>query len=498
MRVLDRMALLSGVLLCPAAATAQTVTMKQVANAAFGAIQPSLVNVPFGVAGLDAGGNVTAPVKAPSVTSAGPISANSYISGIYHLVPDTLIQAADGGDDALALNRAATQCRNQLAIRCELDLLPRIYHLNSGVNLAEAQIILHGMGIQERMPALTGGVPVTPWAGTWLQVSSTGFAPVTLGGYGGGNTVVENLGIYEIQPTPPSSGTWAPAAYGPFFSSHNGGMTVRYHDIFMLGITQGIYSDGDQRVMIDNIQGQTFQYMASIHHDYDVATVHDVHLWTFWSDSAAVVQYQQSTNDALVLGRVDGGMIDHIFSFGTRSGIRLTNDGDENSNEPGGPPTKIWVGSLSCDFTYACIIADSAAAQFDVSVGYMNTQGQRFGASPAVPISGASAFILQGYGNLNIHELYTQFTDGAVGQLLSQAQSSNVSIGALRVDPSTMQPNSFLFGGYQPSSGQDTITLATRPLIIGTAPTGFTVFQTGSGLNVVWPQVATVASGTAP
>ena len=433
-----------------------------------------------------------------SLAAAGAITTGAYFSGIYHLVPDTLKIASDGTDDAPSINRAATQCRNQLAIRCEIDLLPRVYQINSGVNLAEAQIILHGMDIQERMPALTGGVPVTPWAGTWLQVSSTGFAPVTLGGYGGGGTVIENLGIYEVQPTPPTNGSWTPTAYGPFFSSQNGGLSLTYRNIFMLGITQGIYSDGDQRLTVDGIKGQAFQYAVSAHHDYDTATVKNIHMWPFWSDATPVVAYQQANLDAVILGRVDGGFLDNIFSFGTRSAIRLAADGDENSSEPGGPPTKIWIGALSCDFTYACIWGDSTVGSFDISVGYMNTQGQAYGVSPAAPIPGASAFILNGYGSLNIHELYTQFADNAVGQVLSATGTSHVSIGAIRVDPTPMRANGFLFGGSTPSSGANQITLATRPLIVGVEPSGFTVFQTGSGLNVVWPQIATVAAGTAP
>lgn len=422
----------------------------------------------------------------------------AYVTTPYHQVPDFYIHTGDNGDDAPSLNRAAAQCRNTLGIRCEIDFLPRVYQINSAVALNEGQIVLKGMGVQELMPALTNGAPVTPRLGTWLQVASTGFVPFTLGGYSGGNTVVEDLGIYEVQPTPPSSGAWAPTAYGPFFVSHNGGLTLTYRNIFMLGITQGIYSDGDQRLTVDGIKGQVFQYAVSVHHDYDTMSLTNMHLWTFWSDATPVVAYQQANLDAVILGRVDGAFMDNLFSFGTRSAVRLATDGDENSSEPGGPPTKIWIGALSCDFTYSCLWADSTVGSFDVSVGYMNTQGQAHGVSPAAPISGASSFILNGYGSLNIHELYAQYSDNAVGQMLSATGTSHVSIGALRVDPTPMQANGFLFGGVTPSSGANQITLATRPLIVGVEPSGFTVFQTGSGLNVVWPQVATVASGTAP
>lgn len=433
--------------------------------------------------------------SAKSISASGSITTGSYFSSIYHIVPDTLKQTADGADDAASINRAAAQCRT-LAIRCEIDLLPRIYYLNSAVDLSEAQVILKGMGVQERTPQTAGTSTVTPWAGTWLQVSTTGFVPVTLGGYGGGGSVVEDLGIYEVHPTPPTSGSWAPTSYGPFFSSQQSLMSIRYHNIFMLGISAGINSDGDQRLEIDHIKGQVFYYVVALHHIYDAPTITDIHQWPYWSNATPVQSYQQNNTDVVALGRVDGAFIDNIFCYACRSAYHLFNDGTGPGDIPGGPPTKIVTGKTYCDFTLHCLYADSTAANIDFSALSMSSQGQDITSSS--PLTGANAILLDGYGNVNIHELYTQFADRDVIVMTNSSTGSYVNIGSMRVDTTPMAATSYLFGGVQPSSGVDEVALGTRPAILGTRPSSLTVFQAASSMQVVWPDVSTVASGTAP
>ncbi len=219
--------------------------------------------------------------------------------------------------------------------------------------------------------------------GTWIVVDRTGFTPFTFQGQLSRGSVVRDLGVREMQPSPGPDG-WTPADYDFVFRVQDALGEVAFDRVLFAGVTRGIYANASGRIDVRDVSGQVYRTGIEIDGCLDIGRIGYAHFWPFVTSDQRVLDYQERNLDAVVLRRVDGIFIGDLFSLGSRSVLRLTRGKQ-------GVTTKAYVSNLYADFTRYGIWIDGDGSTLQVA--NITTQHDGFGLNGR-PIPGSTGLFV--------------------------------------------------------------------------------------------------------
>lgn len=267
---------------------------------------------------------------------------------------------------------------------------PRPYRIASPVVVSGVAVVLQGAGFTEG-PAVASG--------TWLTIDATGFTPFTFTGVGARGSAVRDLAVRQ-QHTAPLTSAWAPTDYDFVFRVQDCLGAVDFENVFLCGVTRGIWCDNSGRFNIQRLRGQVYRIGVEIDRALDIGRIHHVHFWTFVTSNDNVVRWQQQNQDALVFRRVDGVFLDDVFVLGARSALRF-------AASAAGVTKKFYVGSLYSDFAQYGVWVDGNGVEGQIANA--TTQGELWNAG-ATPLAGSNGIRLDGnnaklqIGNLRVDD----------------------------------------------------------------------------------------------
>jgi hypothetical protein len=133
----------------------------------------------------------------------------------------------------------------------------------------------------------------------------------------------------------------------------------------------------------------------------DICRLEHVHFWTFHTNDANILTWQQNNQDALVFRKVDGVFLDDIFVLGARSTLRF-------SSSASGVTTKFYGSNIYADFARYGVWIDGN--DVEGRIANMTTQGELITAGASVPLPGAAGIQIDGsnvrvqIGNLRVDD----------------------------------------------------------------------------------------------
>ena len=281
-------------------------------------------------------------------------------------------------DDAPAIQAAITDLKAKGG--GTLQFGARVYRIASAVAIADAAIRLQGMGYTE---GKGGG------QGTWLKIDAQGFVPFTFSGLATRGSGVRDLGVQQAQPA--IAPGWSPAPYNPVFKVLDCLGGLEFDNIFLAGVSTGIYANNSGRLDVRRLRGQVLIRGIEIDSSPDLPRLTGVHFWPIWSADAAVLAWQQANADAVLLRRCDGAFLDQTFVQGYRSALRLG-----ASVTSTGTATKVQIGQLQAANTqYGLLVeADGVTGQ----IANLAHQAEAYGGS-GQPMPGGSGLRISGSNN---------------------------------------------------------------------------------------------------
>ena len=278
-------------------------------------------------------------------------------------------------DDAPAIQAAITDLKAKGG--GTLQFGARTYRLATAVTIADAAIRLQGMGYTE---GKGGG------QGTWLKIDTQGFVPFTFSGLASRGSAVRDLGVQQVQPS--IAAGWAPTPYGPVFRVLDCLGGVEFDNIFLAGVSNGIYANNSGRLEVRRLRGQVLIRGIEIDSSPDLPRLTGLHFWPVWSADAAVIAWQQANADALLLRRCDGAFLDQTFAQGYRSALRIAASATST-----GTATKLQLGQIQAANTQNGLLveADGVTGQ----IASLAHQAETYGGS-GTPIAGGTGLRISG------------------------------------------------------------------------------------------------------
>ena len=271
-----------------------------------------------------------------------------------------------------------------------LQFGPRLYRIASPIVINGVTVILQGAGFTEG-PNETHG--------TWFRIDQTGFTPFTFSGTMARGSIVRDIAIRQFHPAP--SATWAPTDYDYVFRVQDCLGAVDFDNVFLVAVNRGIWCDNSGRMNIRRLRGQVYTRGVEVDRCLDICRLEHVHFWTFHTNDANVVTWQQNNQDALVFRKVDGVFLDDIFVLGARSTLRF-------SSSAYGVTTKFYGSNIYADFARYGVWIDGN--DVEGRIANMTTQGELITAGASVPLPGAAGIQIDGsnvrvqIGNLRVDD----------------------------------------------------------------------------------------------
>ncbi|MCE2919462.1 MAG: glycoside hydrolase family 55 protein [Roseomonas sp.] len=271
-----------------------------------------------------------------------------------------------------------------------LQFGPRLYRIASPIVINGVTVILQGAGFTEGPSEAHG---------TWFRIDQTGFTPFTFSGTMARGSIVRDIAIRQFHPNP--SATWAPTDYDYVFRVQDCLGAVDFDNVFLVAVNRGIWCDNSGRMNIRRLRGQVYTRGVEVDRCLDICRLEHVHFWTFHTNDANIVTWQQNNQDALVFRKVDGVFLDDIFVLGARSTLRF-------SSSASGVTTKFYGSNIYADFARYGVWIDGN--DVEGRIANMTTQGELITAGASVPLPGAAGIQIDGsnvrvqIGNLRVDD----------------------------------------------------------------------------------------------
>ena len=409
---------------------------------------------PFLAEGSDASAGPSSRVQDGGQRSKGRVELSVNVP----VTPDQFWQPQDGDDDAPSINRAiAALARSK---HNQLSFLARPYLLNSAVMQDDVAVHWKGLGWSEPSGAISSQDALG--VGTWLVVDRPDFAPITITGFGSRGTIFENIGVFQKQPVVPAAGSWRPTPFRYVFNVESTYGLIRFQHMMFLAVTNGISAHLSGRLEIDGMYGQIFNNAVKVDKSYDANTYRDLHFWPYWTQLVPALSYSQNHFDAVWLQRADTGVIDNLFVFGARSGIRLDQSNDESGTILGGSATKNTLTTIHCDFTRWCVWVTGYNVHFQA--GSIDSQGQQWTGTGTLPIAmkDAAAIRIDGQAVIQVGRIWQEFTDHSTISYLNSRFASEIQLGSLYED--------FTYSDSHPAHTTMTSTTLGHSILVLSAP----------------------------
>ena len=319
------------------------------------------------------------------------------------------------GDDGRAIQTAiVSRCKDNGG---KITLAPGIYHLQSSITVLCALTIV-GSGWRESPQE-------NKMMGTWLSIEQDKLPSISFVVGSKGSSISDIAFIEPEQRLPTRKDEWHPVVMPPAISIRNVGGRTYIHNIYMQAVDRGIESLQGGRTDIDGLFGQFFDNAISLDDEQDVSSIKNVHSWPYATVDTAVIDYQQSHLNTIIMGRVDSAFVDEVFTYAAHSGVWFVK-GRNNAVATG-----IQIGKLQCDSVAHCI--DIAASGVTVMVGEMRQFGQR-GIASNQPFENSDAIRVSGQASILAGMLEARMVDKAVLTLENRHECSNLRISSLFVD----------------------------------------------------------------
>ena len=311
-------------------------------------------------------------------------------------------------DDTAAFQTAINAVSNSSSSVKTILLGAKKYRIVGTLRIdAQVQIIGQGKLDVENSRALT-----IPPGGSWfIHANPTGPLFQCDNNLGKGSRLA-NFGIYqEGHNTPVNGVAWTPTVRDWAIRVENTQGVLYLDHIHFHNVYQGVLTDFVFRAHYTNITGQFFVQGFAYDRIYDVCALDKVHGWNYWSEHDEVVKYMQAHTALIVLFRVDGLQLDHLFCIGYAVGI-ITYD-SPHAPPYGGSARVITCGSLYCDFTRSAVVA--TANNSVLSFQFIWHLGQVWPPTPALACAGAKAISIESGNNtiIQVAHLYSTIAESA-------------------------------------------------------------------------------------
>ena len=319
-------------------------------------------------------------------------------------------------DDAPAFQAAI----NALGSRGgRINIGAKNYYLNSPITITAGTVEIVGKGVAEG--AYIGG-------GSWIVIGATNFNPFTVGTpYVAGSsyqpsgaavgTKFRNFGVYQLQTMPSMTvgAGWSAKVSYPFVFSVYNTSCVSFHDVFFLGVDNGIYWRGCGSMRNGDITGQFYTCGIQIENCQDLPYFGNLRSYPYLNNTNPnVYAYQLANLKFLNLGKMDGCYIQSLFGFATQYCIycyqepAVTGQTNPRANTPGGFATGT-IDYLSLDHSSNGFYMDGTTASGSESLipswkfGKLETNAFSILGSGSDPwIDGATAIYVNASWGLHI------------------------------------------------------------------------------------------------
>lgn len=143
------------------------------------------------------------------------------------------------------------------------------------------------------------------------------------GGTNNGTAKLQGFGIYRDQPDPTglAAGAWTPTVNGADINMNSTDLTLL--DLVLLNPTVGILVTAAGRLTATRIKGQPIDRGIDVVSATDTVSLNDFHWWPFWSNNAAVRDYQKKNTTGFKIGRCDNPHGSGLFTIGMWKGMEL-------------------------------------------------------------------------------------------------------------------------------------------------------------------------------
>lgn len=228
--------------------------------------------------------------------------------------------AASPTDDAPAFQAAI----NALGTRGgRINIGPKNYYINSPITITAGTVEFVGKGVAEG--AYIG-------AGSWIVIGAATFNPFTVGTpYVAGSsyqpsgaalgTKFRNFGVYQLQTFPSTTvgAGWSAKVNYPFVFSIYNSDSVSFHDVFFLGVDNGIYWRGCGHMRNGDIAGQFYTCGIQVENCQDLPYFGNLRSYPYLNNTNPnIYAYQLANLKFLNFGRMDGCYIQSLFGFVTQ------------------------------------------------------------------------------------------------------------------------------------------------------------------------------------
>ena len=294
-----------------------------------------------------------------------------------------------------------------------LQFGPRIYRIASPVVINGVTVILQGAGFTEGPSEANG---------TWIRIDQTGFTPFTFSGTMARGSIVRDIAIRQFHSNP--SATWVPNDYDYVFRVQDCLGAVDFDNVFLVAVNRGIWCDNSGRMNIRRLRGQVYTRGVEVDRCLDICRLEHVHFWTFHTNDANILTWQQNNQDALVFRKVDGVFLDDIFVLGARSTLRF-------SSSASGVTTKFYGSNIYADFSKHGVWIDGNGVEGQIA--NITTQSERLNPADGTPFVGAVGIQIDG-NNARIQIGNLRIDDAESNAIRVNGSDNRLDIFAFRVE----------------------------------------------------------------
>ena len=294
-----------------------------------------------------------------------------------------------------------------------LQFGPRIYRIASPVVINGVTVILQGAGFTEGPSEANG---------TWIRIDQTGFTPFTFSGTMARGSIVRDIAIRQFHSNP--SATWVPNDYDYVFRVQDCLGAVDFDNVFLVAVNRGIWCDNSGRMNIRRLRGQVYTRGVEVDRCLDICRLEHVHFWTFHTNDANILTWQQNNQDALVFRKVDGVFLDDIFVLGARSTLRF-------SSSASGVTTKFYGSNIYADFSKYGVWIDGNGVEGQIA--NITTQSERLNPADGTPFVGAVGIQIDG-NNARIQIGNLRIDDAESNAIRVNGSDNRLDIFAFRVE----------------------------------------------------------------
>jgi len=294
-----------------------------------------------------------------------------------------------------------------------LQFGPRIYRIASPVVINGVTVILQGAGFTEGPNEANG---------TWIRIDQTGFTPFTFSGTMARGSIVRDIAIRQFHPNP--SASWVPTDYDYVFRVQDCLGAVDFDNVFLVAVNRGIWCDNSGRMNIRRLRGQVYTRGVEVDRCLDICRLEHVHFWTFHTNDANILTWQQNNQDALVFRKVDGVFLDDIFVLGARSTLRF-------SSSASGVTTKFYGSNIYADFSKYGVWIDGNGVEGQIA--NITTQSERLNPADGTPFVGAVGIQIDG-NNARVQIGNLRIDDAESNAIRVNGSDNRLDIFAFRVE----------------------------------------------------------------